>query len=83
MVLDHSLHLSSNRIVLSKWQTMQISGDTAHFELSRLNLPYLKKHLIAFCNERVKWICPALHLEERVHRQLCVYRDRNIDLSSQ
>ena len=36
------------------WQTMQVSADTARYELSHLNLHCLQNPLIAFGSERVK-----------------------------
>ena len=40
--------------LMSKWQTMHISGETARYELSHLNLHGLQKPLNAFGSERVK-----------------------------
>ena len=40
-------------IQVEKWQTMQISGETARYKLSHLNLNYLQNLLIAFGSERV------------------------------
>ena len=39
---------------MHKWQTMQISGDTARYEQCLLNLHCLQKPLIAFGGEWVK-----------------------------
>ena len=38
---------------MSKWQTLQISGETVPYELSHLDLHCLQKPLIAFGSERV------------------------------
>ena len=38
---------------MSEWQTVQISGETARYDLSHLNLQCLQKPLIAFNSERV------------------------------
>ena len=38
---------------MSNWQTIQISEETAHYELSHLNLHCLQNPLIAFGNEMV------------------------------
>ena len=41
---------------MSKSQTMQVSEETAHYEMShRMNLHCLQKLFIAFCSEMVKY----------------------------
>ena len=41
--------------IMSKSQTMQISGETAHYEMSHMNLHCLQTPVIVFCSEMVKY----------------------------
>ena len=50
----HKIESSMLKFDHSKWQTMQISGEKARYELSHLNLHCLQKPLIAFGSEKVK-----------------------------